>query len=120
MRISDWSSDVFSSDLHTCGPLSYDGHRGIDIRLPTLVEMRRGVAVVAAAAGEVLIARDGQPDRPMREAGPGKTVDQRSEEHTSELQPLMRISYHVFCWDKKQVTDNKDADRIIQPAPDSN
>src|SRR3546814_8828897 len=34
---------------HTCGPLSYDGHRGIDIRLPTLVEMRRGVAVVAAA-----------------------------------------------------------------------
>src|SRR3546814_5981797 len=78
MRISDWSSDVFSSDLHTCGPLSYDGHRGIDIRLPTLVEMRRGVAVVAAADGEVLIARDGQPDRPMREAGPGKTVDQRN------------------------------------------
>src|SRR3546814_11350495 len=61
---------------HTCGPLSYDGHRGIDIRLPTLVEMRRGVAVVAAADGEVPIARDGQPDRPMREAGPGKTVPQ--------------------------------------------
>src|SRR3546814_17538845 len=40
--------------------------------------MRRGVAVVAAADGEVLIARDGQPDRPMREAGPGKTVDQRN------------------------------------------
>src|SRR3546814_4506590 len=30
----------------------------------------------------------------------------RSEEHTSELQSLMRISYAVFCWKKKQITDN--------------
>ena len=33
---------------HACGPLSYDGHRGIDFRVPTLIEMRRGVPVVAA------------------------------------------------------------------------
>lgn len=63
---------------HTCGPLSYDGHRGIDFRVPTEIEMRRGVPVVAAAAGTVIIARDGQPDRPMRDAGPGKTVDERN------------------------------------------
>src|SRR3546814_9018360 len=33
-------------------------------------------------------------------------VEDRSEEHTSELQSLMRISYAVFCLKKKQKTDN--------------
>src|SRR3546814_2654815 len=41
---------------HTCGPPSYDGHRGIDIRLPPLIEMRRVVAAVAAADVECVIA----------------------------------------------------------------
>lgn len=63
---------------HTCGPLSYDGHRGTDFRVPTQIEMRRGVPVVAAADGEVIIARDGQPDRLMRDAPPATTVDQRN------------------------------------------
>src|SRR3546814_6114020 len=34
----------------------------------------------------------------------GKTVNRRSEEHTSELQSLMRISYAVFCLNKKKLT----------------
>ena len=38
----------------TCGTLAYDGHDGIDIRVPGLVEMRAGVAVLAAAPGTVL------------------------------------------------------------------
>ncbi|MEQ8356667.1 MAG: M23 family metallopeptidase [Kiloniellaceae bacterium] len=63
---------------HTCGGLSYDGHRGIDIRVPTQIEMRQGVAVVAAAAGEVIIAEDGQPDLLMQDTGPGKTREQRN------------------------------------------
>lgn len=63
---------------HTCGGLSYNGHRGIDIRLPTQIEMRRGVAVVAAAAGEVVIAEDGQPDLLMQDTGPGKTRQERN------------------------------------------
>ena len=50
---------------HRCGPLATDGHDGIDIRLPSAVEMRRGVAVVAAAAGLVMAATDGAPDRPI-------------------------------------------------------
>src|SRR3546814_238896 len=36
----------------------------------------------------------------------------RSEEHTSELQSLMRISYAVFCLKKKKITDTKNATHI--------
>jgi hypothetical protein len=46
----------------TCGSLTYDGHKGTDIRLRTYVEMDRGVAVLAAAAGTVLRLRDGMDD----------------------------------------------------------
>jgi murein DD-endopeptidase MepM/ murein hydrolase activator NlpD len=63
---------------HTCGPLSYDGHRGIDFRVPTQIDMRRGVAVIAAADGEVVIAKDGQPDLLMEDTGPGKTREERN------------------------------------------
>jgi hypothetical protein len=51
---------------YTCGHLSYDGHRGTDFRVPTLIEMRQGVAVIAAAAGEVIVADDGIEDRLMQ------------------------------------------------------
>lgn len=50
-----------------CGPLSYDGHKGTDIAVPTLAEMRRGVDVLAAAPGEVAALRDGMPDTGMTE-----------------------------------------------------
>ncbi|WP_340117975.1 M23 family metallopeptidase [Pelagibius sp. 7325] len=63
---------------HTCGSLSYDGHRGIDFRVPTQIDMRRGVAVIAAADGEVVIAKDGQPDLLMADTGPGKTREERN------------------------------------------
>lgn len=46
----------------TCGPLTYDGHDGTDIRLPTLAEMEAGVAVHPVAAGRVMGVRDGMPD----------------------------------------------------------
>jgi hypothetical protein len=45
-----------------CGTLSYDGHDGTDVALPTLADMARGVPVLAAAAGEVTGVRDGMPD----------------------------------------------------------
>jgi hypothetical protein len=54
---------------YTCGPLSYDGHDGTDIRLPDLVAMRRGVEVLAAAPGVVLRVRDGMADASVREVG---------------------------------------------------
>src|SRR3546814_1363388 len=43
-----------------------------------------------------------QPIGDRRVAVPHRPIDQRSEEHTSELQSLMRISYAVFCLKKKK------------------
>ena len=47
----------------TCGPLSYDGHSGTDIALPTLRAMDAGVNVLAAAPGRVRGVRDGMADQ---------------------------------------------------------
>lgn len=47
---------------HQCGPLSYDGHKGTDIRLITLSDMEDGVDVLAAAPGTVRATRDGMAD----------------------------------------------------------
>ena len=46
-----------------CGKATYDGHKGLDIRLRSLNELARNVAVVAAAEGVVIATRDGEPDR---------------------------------------------------------
>ncbi len=55
---------------HTCGPLSYDGHKGTDIRVAGRPEMAAGVAVLAAAPGVVRALRDGEADRAAAQAGP--------------------------------------------------
>lgn len=47
---------------YRCGSATYDGHNGTDFRLPTLGALRRGVAVRAAAPGQVLRVRDGMAD----------------------------------------------------------
>lgn len=54
---------------YTCGTLSYDGHNGTDIRLPTMAAQQAGVDVLAAAPGRVLRRRDGVADVSVREAG---------------------------------------------------
>lgn len=46
----------------TCGPLSYDGHDGTDIAVPTLADMMDGVPVTAADDGQVLRVRTSVPD----------------------------------------------------------
>ena len=53
----------------TCGPLTYDGHDGIDIRIPGPVAMETGVVVVAAAPGTVRAVRDGMPDISIAKTG---------------------------------------------------
>src|SRR3546814_8326581 len=111
MRISDWSSDVCSSDLTRDGPFRGCGHyraercRAADrLRVPAIcaVQAHDGgreywFRVVGAATARAAVAsRD-----PRAGAGIARSRP-RSEEHTSELQSLMRISYAAFCLKKKK------------------
>src|SRR3546814_4450009 len=94
MRISDWSSDVCSSDLCRAG--------GAGVREPRPDDPVAGAAraVLSVALVAVGTGRRRYPGArlPARLA---RAVALRSEEHTSELQSLMRISYAVFCLKKK-------------------
>src|SRR3546814_3676952 len=105
MRISDWSSDVCSSDLME--QALFD---------TVTVELRAGEAPAGSrgahafrASGSTLIepgfiaAYTQSFDTP---SGKEDDDDDRSEEHTSELQSLMRISYAVFCLKKKKKKNN--------------
>jgi len=60
---------------YRCGGRTYDKHGGIDFRLTSMAQLRRGVAVLAAADGTVLRARDGVPDLSVREAGKGAVAN---------------------------------------------
>src|SRR3546814_9523607 len=122
MRISDWSSDVCSSDLPAgVGALAVvDVEEGADLgqdRVETarLVAVRglHGIAVHRVARPHHLaaLALDGADQRrqvlghlvdahPADQCQAARLVLRRSEEHTSELQSLMRISYAVFCLKK--------------------
>ena len=57
----DAGPESTSRDFH-CNHLTYDGHKGTDFAVRDLAAVRRGVAVVAAAAGRVLRTRDGVSD----------------------------------------------------------
>src|SRR3546814_1463706 len=107
MRISDWSSDVCSSDLAFHHEALADGRLGhveaVDVELMV-------VLCIGDRRLQRLLHVDG--DAPLREGqlGEGRLgrlaadrLRHRSEEHTSELQSLMRSSYAVFCLKKKQI-----------------
>lgn len=55
---------------YACGRLTYDEHKGTDFRLPDYPAMRAGVAVLAAADGEVRAVREGEPDISVDSRGP--------------------------------------------------
>src|SRR3546814_7966848 len=128
MRISDWSSDVCSSDL--IFPRAVDG---VGEKEPALVpegglarargkrhalrggqvpgvELLAEIAELVAAEDDDAIFRRDRGAAPVlaRPAGivahqeQGLAMLERSEEHTSELQSLMRISYAVSCLKKKK------------------
>src|SRR3546814_10442289 len=111
MRISDWSSDVCSSDLIGNLDLTRSGGREAGV-----------VAAFPVAPGDqIMLVTDAgklirSPVDDIRIAGRttrGVTLfriddsERRSEEHTSELQSLMRISYAVFCLKKNNKTIQK-------------
>src|SRR3546814_9839267 len=135
MRISDWISDVCSSDLHTGSPYreicarSQPGRKGADIStgrasrssslsarswttvMPVPLAADRPWEGRSRLAHGPLSRRlrrrqaesaercDHGHDQTWRSNQPhsGRSAESRSEEHTSELQSLMRISYAVFC-----------------------
>src|SRR3546814_6199102 len=120
MRISDWSSDVCSSDLlRELGyEIEFDPRRGLceirDVPNDLIYAMSRRAEQIDAHAKEHGL--QGQAERSISffaTRPPKQKVDldtlhaqwaeRRSEEHTSELQSLMRISYAVFCLKKKTI-----------------
>src|SRR3546814_4913377 len=122
VRISDWSSDVCSSDLegdavlehHVGGGVLAAGGHGAHVDAVAAQRVHADAVAQQRAAGAAAggVDRD-HGDAHLREAGE-EAVEQfvgdrglagRSEEHTSELQSLMRISYAVFCLKKKKQTN---------------
>src|SRR3546814_9026723 len=111
MRISDWSSDVCSSDLDlgrqrsgrpansaACRAGAGRRHPVRPLRAAAGARRCNGYTRLPRPAGGALHDAQGR-SRDRRRAGAA-----RSEEHTSELQSLMRISYAVFCLTKKKKT----------------
>src|SRR3546814_1366747 len=109
MRISDWSSDVCSSDLQLLVAIA-DDRRFVIIQYQRITQgisaLRRGFKPrrQCQCLGKVIIGGFVrlQP-RFAHLFDPALLPQQcRSEEHTSELQSLMRISYAVFCLKTKK------------------
>src|SRR3546814_9734778 len=112
MRISDWSSDVCSSDLVDQGFVGDQQHAAFgqvadvaDHALGHRVGDQDGVGGLAAACAAEFVDHFGSSSvgssRPAKLRSALTAACQRSEEHTSELQSLMRNSYAVFCLTKK-------------------
>src|SRR3546814_3614004 len=107
MRISDWSSDVCSSDLaerrvEECAeawPLR--GHEQRTFAWGALHIFLRNLEIGERIRFTVHVVERAFGPAALLEHQPGA----RSEEHTSELQSLMRISYAVFCLKKKNSRD---------------
>src|SRR3546814_2189574 len=121
MRISDWSSDVCSSDLIAVYDAYADAWAIIHANLREALEATRivdtetGATLNSGAKSAALSIFEGTKQRFFAQlllsmklpsllpaidtaiADGHAVVVQRSEEHTSELQSLMRISYAVFC-----------------------
>src|SRR3546814_8098070 len=122
MRISDWSSDVCSSDLGVqvvYGVVGYKTHAKMLLvvrregrKLRRYVHLGTGnyhAGTARAYTDLGLITADPAIGNDVhlifqQLSGLAPAIRLRSEEHTSELQSLMRISYAVFCLKKKKET----------------
>src|SRR3546814_10264593 len=123
MRISDWSSDVCSSDLPLPDSLV------VAVATVSLFQVilrspprQRAPGISCASDRARPAAVFGPVARPpwlgqRRLPGIGRRRQGRSEEHTSELQSLMRTSYAVFCLKKKT---NQYTESIHRSALDRN
>src|SRR3546814_7500366 len=97
MRISDWSSDVCSSDLKGGAHQTHQGDR----EKAFLSERVVGLGHAPSLSPPRWRINSASAPWPVAST-PAITRPRRSEEHTSELQSLMRISYAVFCLQTKK------------------
>src|SRR3546814_6560093 len=105
MRISDWSSDVCSSDLLRTNDRLLNWffqHGVITAWLKHQFATCRNNNIVRHVHIAFTILVSGLMQRDQSKLFYEQTCELRSEEHTSELQSLIRISYAVFCWIKKK------------------
>src|SRR3546814_2495909 len=135
MRISDWSSDVCSSDLDVSGTISGEERIPEPTEVVSVLAIQRGTAdpdryvimsgdidsrvsdvmdftsdspgandnasgVAGTLEAARILSQHSFPGTIVYAALSGEEQGLRSEEHTSELQSLMRISYAVFCLKK--------------------
>src|SRR3546814_9500300 len=121
MRISDWSSDVCSSDLRRLQVLKGQPHPRLTLRvspyacpeLPHFLSEGTILTIYLAFPASFSTVESprycpdpgqvgrGIPETPFRFRSL-RAIHFSSEEHTSELQSLMRTSYAVFCLKKKK------------------
>src|SRR3546814_9405626 len=103
MRISDWSSDVCSSDLVQLSPRA-DYAQPNETSAANFPSSWWTLFNDPVLAGLQSRAQAGNLNLQIASERIEQSRAQRSEEHTSELQSLMRISYAVFCLKKKNTT----------------
>src|SRR3546814_4646963 len=124
MRISDWSSDVCSSDLNALrkiaeivGQIAVDpGDDRLVAEIAVAAERHLAHEEVTdriePVAVDEIVGRDDVAQRfrhllaPIEKMAVGEYALRRSEEHTSELQSLMRLPFAVFCLKQKSTRLN--------------
>src|SRR3546814_5032514 len=103
MRISDWSSDVCSSDLQIISWDQLAKHLGNEADSKRFRQtVRETMQIVSAVYPNANVDLSGR----KVVLHPSHAPMERSEEHTSELPSLMRISYAVFCLKKKNTLED--------------
>src|SRR3546814_5152189 len=129
MRITDWSSDVCSSDLKwkfsACSPPPLFPDRRRARSKPSIIlgehdrehapreRCVRWIFRSEFEGGIIIVDLEEDAFAPKIEG-----AEVRSEEHTSELQSLMRISYAVFCLKKKtRLPTNPDVPHLMNMSP---
>src|SRR3546814_9209782 len=111
MRISDWSSDVCSSDLEAEAEQPGDREPALRRGLPPPRHRQHREAVGDRREQQHRgVERDQRQLEQLARAGAAGIAgaEHRSEEHTSELQSLMRSSYAVFCLKQKTQQTEKE------------
>src|SRR3546814_8585067 len=145
MRISDWSSDVCSSDLrkleevrradqrrrrrhapcHPEPPTQPVSEPGVEIDLDQdrhreqRDDQRLRDDLFALKPEQQHERREQRDERDRPEPSEQPLERGRSEEHTSELQSLMRISYAVFCLKKNTRTKQKKYRNLLKTSDDN-